>query len=153
MMRDMRSVVAGASPGSLQGASTYNAAGGGESKPPMPYNNNTQAPPSRRNNAVNSGVASITDQKKDPNQQTTSFNGIGKCAVFPVPLSSLNISVWSTIRDVSAPDLTINPFDMVNLTISDLLELTLPPVDASGMSPWPKPLEHYTQFIEGQTSR
>ena len=142
-MRDMRSVVAGTT-------------GGGESKSPMPYNSNSQAPPFRRNDVVNLGTASVVDQKKDANQQTASFNGIGKCAVFPVPLSSLNISVWSKIRDASAPDLTINPFEKVNLSISDLLELTLPPVDASGMSPWPKPVEYYTRhsgdLTAGQSS-
>lgn len=158
-VRDMRSVVAGATaaPGSFQGmkpASIYNATGGAESKTPTTYNGNAQVPPSGRVNAINPPIVSaVADQKKDPNQQTNSFNGIGKCAVFPVPISSLNISVWSTIRDVSAADLTTNPFDVVKLPISELLELTLPPVDASGISPWPKPVGHYTQFVDSQVSR
>ena len=155
-MRDMRSVVTGAAPGSFQGmkpASMYNAVGGGETKPAMPYSGNPQVLPPGRFNASNPSTTSAADQRKDLNHQTASFNGVGKCAVFPVPISSLNISVWSTIRDVSTADLTTNPFDMVNLPITELLELTLPPVDASALSPWPKPVSYYSQFVNGQPSR
>lgn len=162
-----------AGPGSFQGikqAAMYNAnanaanasagvvsgpnAGGGalEAKPPLPYP--VQPTGQGGLNANTTSIATIatitSDQKKDQNQQTASFNGIGKCAVFPVPVSSFNISVWSTIREVSSSDLTTNPFNLVSLSISELLELTLPPVDASGISPWPKPVGHYTQFIGGQ---
>ena len=76
-----------------------------------------------------------------------SFNGIGKCAVFPVPISSLAISVWASILDSSSADLTVNPFGVIRLPISELLELTLPPVDASCMSPWPKPLQYYSNNL------
>ena len=81
---------------------------------------------------------------------TSSFNGIGKCAVFPVPISSLSISVWSTIRNGSSADLTMNPYSSISLPISELLELTLPPVDASVIDPWPKPLGHYSRQSAAQ---
>ena len=71
-----------------------------------------------------------------------SFNGLGSCAVFPVPVSSLAISIWNDILNESTADLTINPYSTLELTsFSELLELTLPPVDAGnilakGMHPY-----------------
>lgn len=59
------------------------------------------------------------------------FNGLSKNAVFPVPISSLAISVWSTVLKTSSTDLHMNPFSKLLLPFSDLLDLTLPPVDAS----------------------
>jgi len=76
-----------------------------------------------------------------------SFNGLGKCAVFPVPVSSLAISVWSGILNSSSANLDINPFGQLDLPISELLDLTLPPVDAVCMNPWPKPLTYYKQGV------
>ena len=85
--------------------------------------------------------ATTNNRQSQQYMTAASFNGIGKCAVFPVPISSLAISVWATILDVSSSDLTTNPFGL--LSISELLELTLPPVDACLLSPWPKPLHYY----------
>jgi hypothetical protein len=82
-------------------------------------------------------------------QQATAaaFNGLGRCAVFPVPVSSLSISVWSAILKSSSSDLLVNPFGKLTLPLSELLDLTLPPVDAVYMAPWPKPLGYYMQGV------
>jgi len=100
------------------------------------------------NSNINPQQIQGVNRRSEATQQlvtAASFNGIGKCAVFPVPISSLAISVWATILDVSSSDLSVNPFNLISLPISEILELTLPPVDASSISPWPKPLQHYTQ--------
>ena len=100
------------------------------------------------NSNINSQQIQGVNRRSEATQQlvtAASFNGIGKCAVFPVPISSLAISVWATILEVSSSDLSVNPFNLISLPISEILELTLPPVDASSISPWPKPLQHYTQ--------
>lgn len=75
----------------------------------------------------------------------SAFNGLGSSTVFPVPVSSLSISIWSVILTSSTKTLESNPYEKLNVSISDLLDLTLPPVDAVGMSPWPKPLAYYRQ--------
>eukprot|EP01041_Mallomonas_annulata_P011509 gene11509-24066_t len=82
-----------------------------------------------------------------------SFNGLGKCAVFPVPISSLSTSIWATILQSSSTDLGINPFALINIPLIELLELTLPPVDAVCIQPWPKPFAYYKQGLgpSGQT--
>lgn len=73
------------------------------------------------------------------------FNGFGKSAIFPVPPSSFNNSVWTAIMQASTsfPDLSINPYGLLTLSISDLLELTLPPVDAIALAAWPRPQSYY----------
>jgi hypothetical protein len=73
------------------------------------------------------------------------FNGLGKSAVFPVPPSSFNNSVWAAVMQASTsfPDLTVNPYGVLALSISDLLELTLPPVDAIALTAWPRPQSYY----------
>lgn len=86
--------------------------------------------------------------KLDVQQQAAAsmFNGLGRCAVFPVPASSLtNSSIWSTLLSASAayPDLSMNPYGLITLSISDLLEITLPPVDAGSLSAWPRPPSYY----------
>lgn len=73
------------------------------------------------------------------------FNGLSNCAVFPVPVSSLAVSIWNDILNTSSPDLCVNPFGLLNVPVSELLELTLPPVDAAGVLNWPKPLAHYSR--------
>ena len=73
------------------------------------------------------------------------FNGLGTCAVFPVPESSLAVSVWNDILNSTTADLCVNPYGLLELPVSELLELTLPPVDAAGSSAWPKPLQHYSR--------
>lgn len=75
------------------------------------------------------------------------FNGLGNCAVFPVPVSSLAVSVWNDILNCSSADLTINPYARLELPLSELLELTLPPVDAGSTQAWPKPLAHYSKGV------
>ena len=41
----------------------------------------------------------------------------------------------------------VNPYGKLLLPISELLDLTLPPVDAVCQSPWPKPLAYYRQGV------
>lgn len=83
----------------------------------------------------------------------TSFNGISNSAVFPVPASSLSMSIWSNILGSSNSDLKVNPYALISIPISELFELTLPPVDACSMTPWPKPNSYYSQGTgpNGQT--
>ena len=80
------------------------------------------------------------------------FNGITWNAVFPVPSSSLSNPAWSTILRISHSNLGTNPFGMVKLPVSDLLELTLPPVDAVSLSAWPKPISYYSVALQQQFS-
>jgi hypothetical protein len=58
------------------------------------------------------------------------FNGLTLNAVFPVPVSSLKVSFWSIVLKDSQNNLSINPFAQILFPFSDLLNLTLPPVDA-----------------------
>eukprot|EP01038_Epipyxis_sp_PR26KG_P009263 gene9263-12478_t len=83
------------------------------------------------------------------------FNGLSKSAVFPVPVSSLSISVWSAILSSSTNgngDLNVNPFGHLYLPLSELLDLTLPPVDAVCLSPWPKPQAYYRQGLQSENN-
>lgn len=75
----------------------------------------------------------------------SSFNGLGRCAVFPVPTSSLVNSIWTSLLQSAAsyPDLSMNPYGQVTLSVSDLLEVTLPPVDAASLTAWPRPQSYY----------
>lgn len=75
----------------------------------------------------------------------SSFNGLGRCAVFPVPTSSLVNSIWTSLLQSAAlyPDLSMNPYGLVTLSVSDLLEVTLPPVDAASLTAWPRPQSYY----------
>jgi CCR4-NOT transcription complex subunit 4 len=76
-----------------------------------------------------------------------SFNGFGRCAVFPVPISSLTMSAWANVLANTASyegeGFGEDPFLGTKVTISEMLEITLPPVDAVCLQPWPKPLSHY----------
>eukprot|EP00602_Paraphysomonas_sp_CaronLab_P003678 CAMPEP_0185032258 /NCGR_PEP_ID=MMETSP1103-20130426/20208_1 /TAXON_ID=36769 /ORGANISM="Paraphysomonas bandaiensis, Strain Caron Lab Isolate" /LENGTH=540 /DNA_ID=CAMNT_0027568087 /DNA_START=546 /DNA_END=2168 /DNA_ORIENTATION=+ len=103
------------------------------------------------------GSTSGTEQVS-PTQQTSSFtysnlvspasfNGLGNCAVFPVPVSSLSISIWSNLLKSSSNDLQTNPYALIALPLTELFELTIPPVDASCMTAWPKPMSHYYQGV------
>lgn len=83
----------------------------------------------------------------NPLNKNNSFNGLSKSAVFPVPVSSLSISVWSAILESSSDDLHINPFGQLLLPFSELLDLTMPPVDAIGLAQWPKPQAYYQQGV------
>lgn len=78
----------------------------------------------------------------------SAFNGLGSSTVFPVPFSSLSISVWSTILHNSNNTLEVNPYDNIAVPISELMDLTLPPVDAIGSGQWPKPLTYYRRAPE-----
>jgi hypothetical protein len=73
------------------------------------------------------------------------FNGLSANAVFPVPSSSLNCSIWSNILRASNDDLSINPYGLLTTPISELLDLTLPPGDAlqSSGPVWPRPMTYY----------
>ena len=85
---------------------------------------------------------------------SSSFNGLGNCAVFPVPISSLTVSIWSNLLAGSSDDLTMNPYALITVPVTELFELTIPPVDAACMAVWPKPLSHYSQGVgaDGVTS-
>ena len=78
--------------------------------------------------------------------QYNAYNGFGRNVVFPVPTSTYHLSVWYKVMCTSAPDLLVNPYAMhTHVAVTDLLELTLPPVDAIGsISSWPKPLSAYS---------
>ncbi len=65
---------------------------------------------------------------------TRTFNGMTMNAVFPVPSSSLVITVWSGILKAANPNLESNPFGRSNYLFSELLDLTLPPVDSIPIS-------------------
>ena len=94
-----------------------------------------------------SDISQATASIAAVNTQAISFNGISNCAVFPVPLSSCNLNVWASVRAFATEDLNINPFALLAIPITELLELTLPPVDAACMSPWPKPISHYMKGL------
>lgn len=78
---------------------------------------------------------------------SASFNGLGNCAVFPVPVSSLTVSIWSNLLKSTSDDLKINPYALIALPVTELFELTIPPVDAACMSIWPKPMSYYCQGV------
>lgn len=87
--------------------------------------------------------------------QTACFNGVGRCAVFTVPVSSLSEdSIWSIILQTptTAGSLDINPYVQFSAPFSELLDLTLPPVDAVSMPGWPKPNRHYLHSSNGAGS-
>jgi hypothetical protein len=79
------------------------------------------------------------------------FNGLSNCAVFPVPVSSLAVSIWNDILNSSSQDLCVNPYGLLDIPVSELLELTLPPVDAAVAHHWPKPLAHYCKGLTNET--
>ena len=112
---------------------------------------NTNASTAVESKSSNSSVhATSTTSSSSKNesqlqQAAAAFNGFGKCAVFPVPVSSLAISVWSSILSSSSSSLEVNPYGLLDRSISELLDLTLPPVDACCMVPWPRPLAYYRQ--------
>ncbi len=78
------------------------------------------------------------------------FNGLSVNSLFPVPVSSLSCSVWSNILRASNEDLSINPYGVLEVPVSELLDLMLPPVDAmlSASPCWPRPLAYYTQGMQ-----
>ena len=77
-----------------------------------------------------------------------SFNGVGNCAVFPVPISSLSVSIWrNLLHSGTGDDLKVNPYAMISIPITELFELTIPPVDAACVSSWPRPLSYYSQGV------
>lgn len=73
-------------------------------------------------------------QRKSLEVSSCAFCGLSKNAVFPVPTSSLTISIWSSVLGTSNPDLHLNPFEPMLIPFSDLLDLILPPVDCNFMS-------------------
>jgi hypothetical protein len=100
--------------------------------------------------------STATLKKIDPATQPASasaFNGLGKCAVFPVPTSSLTGSVWAAVLSSSSSDLDVDPFGKLILPISELLDLTLPPVDGVSLTPWPKAPSYYYRGVgaDGRT--
>lgn len=70
---------------------------------------------------------SITEISSNPK----AFNGVTWNAVFPVPASSLSVSVWAMVGQGVDDNLTMNPFSRSALSFSELLDLTLPPIDAN----------------------
>jgi hypothetical protein len=89
------------------------------------------------------GQQQVFQQQAAPS--ASSFNGLGRCAVFPVPTSSLVNSIWTSLLQSAAsyPDLSMNPYGQLTLSVSDLLEVTLPPVDAASLTAWPRPQSYY----------
>jgi len=76
------------------------------------------------------------------------YNGLDTNALFPVPISSFDMGIWSPLINTSYPgDFTVNPFARMPITVTELLYLTLPPVDATCMTGWPIPFEHYTHGL------
>eukprot|EP00599_Poterioochromonas_sp_BG-1_P007330 CAMPEP_0173151742 /NCGR_PEP_ID=MMETSP1105-20130129/11785_1 /TAXON_ID=2985 /ORGANISM="Ochromonas sp., Strain BG-1" /LENGTH=388 /DNA_ID=CAMNT_0014067223 /DNA_START=308 /DNA_END=1474 /DNA_ORIENTATION=+ len=65
--------------------------------------------------------------------ETQAFNGLTLNAVFPVPVSSLKITVWSVVLRENQNTLGSNPFSQLLFPFSELLNLTLPPVDATAV--------------------
>ena len=116
---------------------------------------------------ISPATLNSTVSVKDKNQPTTkesllqisaSFNGFGNSAVFTVPVSSLHHNtIWSTIlanskssasegsynKTESGVSLEINPYVFTRVSMSELFDLTLPPVDAIGLPVWPKPISYY----------
>lgn len=90
---------------------------------------------------------SISSDVSSPVRRDKNFNGVCNSAVFPVPVSSLSITVWSAILQPieGTSDLLINPYGHLMLPFSELLDLTIPPVDAIGYPSWPKPHSYYRQ--------
>ena len=86
-----------------------------------------------------------TEAIQNPTNSLTSFNGITRCAVFPVPTSSFSVSIWSVIVSASSTDLKVDPYGKLLLPISEFLDLTIPPVDAICNAPWPRPLVYYSR--------
>ena len=89
----------------------------------------------------------VTPTMEVPKPSPLAFNGIGACAVFPVPVSAFSVTIWSRILRCDRTDLLTNPYAGITVPMSDLFELTLPPVDAMVLSPWPRPPAYYTQAI------
>jgi hypothetical protein len=138
--------------GGLTGASTI--AAGDSIVPPAQTGQQQQQPAAvpPRTNSYAEGLAGLQPVvypgRSEAQQQqalAATFNGLGRCAVFPVPVTSIAVSIWSPILKSSSSSLEINPYGKLLLPVSELLDLTLPPVDAMSMSPWPKPLAYYRQ--------
>lgn len=98
-----------------------------------------------QNSSKGTSPRSAAQGASQQQQVSASFNGLGRCAVFTVPISSLGKNtLWSAILDSNeAENLDINPYGHLSVPISELFDLTLPPVDAVGLSPWPKPASYY----------
>ncbi len=116
-----------------------------------------QTPDTQANSAedkVSSTKMSSADTKKwdDVGVISASFNGFGRCALFTVPISTFGQgSVWSAVMNSSNGEtgsLLVNPYlGGARMSVSELFDLTLPPVDAVGLPVWPKPLSHYTKLL------
>ena len=98
-------------------------------------------------NSTNNNTIKKTEAIQNPSNSLSSFNGITRCAVFPVPISSFSVSIWSAIINASSTDLRIDPYGKLLLPISEFLDLTIPPVDAICNSPWPRPLVYYKKGV------
>jgi hypothetical protein len=90
-----------------------------------------------RRRRPDSPVSSVRDA-----QFLASFNGVSRCAVFPVPASSFQTPAWVGLLRPTH-DLAVNPFARLPLPLSEYFDLTLPPVDAVCLTPWPRPLHYY----------
>lgn len=117
----------------------------------------TSGAPSSPDRSKNTGETSRQSECSSPVLFTSnfsslvspgSFNGLGNCAVFPVPISSLSVSIWrNLLQSGTGDDLKVNPYALITIPITELFELTIPPVDAACLSSWPKPVSHYSQGI------
>ena len=80
------------------------------------------------------------------------FNGIATCAMFPVPVSSFSSNVWDLIISSSKEFPNKKPYESIGIPFSDLLDLTLPPVDATNLKPWAKMSDSsFSRGLEPQT--
>ena len=78
----------------------------------------------------------------------SSFNGITRNALFPSPVSSFTVTVWAAIMHGAGSDLTIDPFGRLLLPVTEYLDLTMPPVDAASITPWPRPPLYYRKGVD-----
>lgn len=77
-------------------------------------------------NSSNAVIVSYSEISVNPK----AFNGVTWNAVFPVPASSLTVSVWAMVGKDGEGNLALNPFSKSALSFSELLDFTLPPVDS-----------------------
>jgi len=105
---------------------------------------------SKQERGIGGAIVGPTSASSEEVQQlmaSCSFSGLGRCAVFTVPVSSVTgSSIWAKVLSSSTSTLDIDPYGQLLVPISELLDLTLPPVDAVSIEPsWPRPMSYYSQ--------
>jgi hypothetical protein len=60
------------------------------------------------------------------------------------------VSIWrNLLQSGTEDDLKVNPYALISIPVTELFELTIPPVDAACLTSWPRPVSHYSQGIGG----